>query len=318
VNFLSKFHFDPRQVEIKKIAANPGLDIRFKGPVEEASLWEMPYMYTISELYFRKKYGKDFQRIIDTAKMDLNKKIKDFSIILEQNPQVHFLFSEFGTRRRLCQEFQKWAIMRLKESFPSQLVGTSNMLFAKTQRLKAVGTMAHEFPMFYQSIYHLEDSQRKALEDWIEFFRGWLGIALTDTLGRKKWDKDFTKKLMIEFIGQRHDSADPYSWANERINAYNRENIDLFEKTLLFSDNLTFEKAFKLSSTFGHIINVSHGIGTFISNHIPSIPDHKALNQIIKIVRANGRPVAKLSDDIEMKAQCEDPVFLSYAKHIAE
>jgi len=317
VNFLAKFHFDPRQVQIKKIDTNPGIEICFDGPIEEVSLWEMPMMYTISELYFRKKYEQGFQKIVDTAKADLSKKIEDFLKVLEQNPKVRFLFSEFGTRRRLCQEFQGWMVKQLKGYFPTQLVGTSNMLFAKTHGLKAVGTLAHEFPMFYQALYHLEDSQKKALEDWIEFYRGWLGIALTDTLGSNKWDRDFTKELMIQYTGQRHDSGDPFQWAEKRLRAYSREGIDPTDKTLLFSDNLTFTKAFDLSSKFGHILNVSHGIGTFLSNHIPSIPEHKALNQIIKIVRANGRPVCKLSDD-PMKAQCKDLIFLNYAKHIAE
>ena len=84
----------------------------------------------------------------------------------------------------------------------------------------------------------------------------------------------------------------------------------------LFSDNLNFDKALTLTRMFGDRVNVSHGIGTFITNNIPSIPNHKALNQVIKIVRANGRPVAKLSDD-PMKAQCEDPIFLEYIKHIS-
>jgi nicotinate phosphoribosyltransferase len=171
--------------------------------------------------------------------------------------------------------------------------------------------------MLYQALVHPEDSQGKFLKDWIEFYRGWLGICLTDTLGPKKWDRDFTRDLMIDYTGQRHDSGDPYKWGNERIAAYEREKIDSKEKTLLFSDNLTFDKALDLTKTFGDRINVSHGIGTYISNNIPSVPEHRALNQVIKIVRANGRPVAKLSDD-PMKAQCEDEIFLNYIRHISE
>ena len=316
VNFLKNFAFDPKQVSINKILENPGLSIRIKGPLEQASLWEMPLMSTISELYFRKFYANKFDKIIEIAKKDLKSKIDK---LYDINFQLHkFTFSEFGTRRRLCFDFQDFAIAELMASLPGYcLIGTSNLFLARKHHIKAVGTQAHEAFMFYQSIVHPEESQKKFLRDWIDFYRGWNGIALTDTLGPKKWNKDFTSDLMINYIGQRHDSGDPYKWAEERIEAYNREDIDPKEKTLLFSDNLTFEKAINLSKTFGDRINVTHGIGTFITNSIPSLPEHRALNQVIKIVKANGRPVAKLSDD-PMKAQCEDETFLEYIKHISK
>lgn len=318
VNFLKNFSFNPDQVTITKISDNPGLSIRIKGPIEEASLWEMPLMSTISELYFRKHYAKNYGLVVEAAKKDLVKKLKNLLSKLSYDPNnvdVKFFFSEFGTRRRFSFDFQDFAVETLQKKVLHYLVGTSNMYFAKKYNLKAVGTMAHECFMLYQSLIHPEDSQRKFLKDWIEFYRGWLGIALTDTLGPRKWDKDFTKDLMIDYTGQRHDSGNPYTWATERLDAYTREGIDAKEKTLLFSDNLNFEKALDLTLRFSNKTNVSHGIGTFITNDIPSMPEHKALNQVIKIVRANGRPVAKLSDDA-MKAQCEDSMFKQYLEHI--
>jgi nicotinate phosphoribosyltransferase len=321
INFLRDFHFYPSQVILKKIDVNPGIDIRIKGPLEEASLWEMPLMSTISELYFRKMYGKKYEEVLDLAKKDLSTKInnllEDIAHINDEDSLLKFLFSEFGTRRRFSFDFQDFAVDLLQTNIPQCLVGTSNMFLAKKHGIKAVGTQAHEAFMLYQALVHPEDSQRRFLRDWIEFYRGWLGICLTDTLGPKKWDRDFTKDLMIEYTGQRHDSGDPCMWGEERLNAYAREGIDSKEKTLLFSDNLNFDKALTLTRMFGDRVNVSHGIGTFITNNISSIPNHKALNQVIKIVRANGRPVAKLSDD-PMKAQCEDPIFLEYIKHISE
>jgi nicotinate phosphoribosyltransferase len=318
VNFLKNFRFDPTQVSIKKIDQNPGLEIRIKGPIEEASLWEMPLMSTISELYFKEIYRTNYNEILSIAKYDLDKRIDILKHELQDNyPTTDFKFSEFGTRRRFSFDFQDFAIRELLlKRFVSSLIGTSNMYFAKKYNLKPVGTQAHEAFMFYQSIVHPEDSQTKFLRDWIDFYRGWLGICLTDTLGPKKWDKDFTKDLMIDYNGQRHDSGNPYIWARQRIDAYKREGIDPKEKTLLFSDNLTFDKALDLSSKFGEEINVSHGIGTHITNNILSIPEHKSLNQVIKLVKVNNRPVAKLSDD-PMKAQCEDPIFLEYMKHIS-
>jgi nicotinate phosphoribosyltransferase len=316
-NFLVKFRFNPKQVHIKKISENPGIEIRPKGRLCETSLWEMPLMYILSELYFKNLYGDSFQNnIFNTAKIDLIQKIDKLKQTLLEEQISNFFFSEFGTRRRLSHEFQDFAVEHLKSEVSNCLVGTSNMYFAKKYNLKAVGSVPHEATMLYQALVHAEDSQVRFLQDWIEFYRGWLSIALTDTLGRKKWNKDFNKKLMTEYTGQRHDSADPYSWGEQRLLAYKKAKIDTDEKTLLFSDNLDFDKSLKLTKHFGQRIKVSHGIGTFITNNIPSLSSHKALNQIIKIVQANGRPVCKLSDD-PMKAQCEDPIFLEYMKKIA-
>ena len=317
INFLRSFRFRPDQVIIKKISDKPGLSIRPTGPVEVSSLWEMPMMYTISELWQRYVYGDKFDMIVNRAEVDLHYKVKELLELLEKNPLIRFLFSEFGTRRRLCRSFQEYAIEYLKNKLPTHLVGTSNVMFAKKFGLKAVGTCAHEFYQFYQGFHHVLDSQKCALIDWIEFYRGWLGIALTDTLGSNKWDKDFDKDLMIDYLGQRHDSADPYKWADRRIAAYKREEIDPKEKTLLFSDNLTFKSAFDLSVVYEPQVNASHGLGTFITCNIPSVPNFKALNQVLKLVKANGRDVIKISDD-PMKNQCENEIYANYVKHVVE
>jgi nicotinate phosphoribosyltransferase len=320
VNFLSKFQFKPSQLKIEKISENPGISIRLTGPVEEASLWEMPLMYTISELYFRKLYGRQFNLIVEKAKEDLKKAVTDLKVQYRQAYQktwhtTQFTFSEFGTRRRLCKSFQDFAIKYLLDQIPKCLVGTSNIELAKKHGIKPVGTMAYEYIEFYQAFHHLLDSQKMAISDWILFYRGWLGIALTDTLGSNQWDRDFDRQLMIDYTGQRHDSADPVVWADRRLAAYKREKVDPMEKTLLFSDNLTFEKAFNLSCKYQDKVGaVTHGIGTFITNRIPSVPGHKALNQVVKIVWANGRPVAKTSDD-PIKGQCEDEDYYKYVCH---
>ena len=93
----------------------------------------------------------------EKAKLDLHVKAANLKRLMESKPNVKFVFSEFGTRRRLCKEFQDYAIQYLKDTLPDNLMGTSNMLFAKKHGLKAVGTMAHEFIEFYQAFYHLLD-----------------------------------------------------------------------------------------------------------------------------------------------------------------
>jgi nicotinate phosphoribosyltransferase len=58
---------------------------------------------------------------------------------------------------------------------------------------------------------------------------------------------------------------------------------------------------------------VSFGIGTFCSNDTEA----EALNIVIKLQYVNGRPVAKLSDDVG-KAMCRDEEYLGYLKRSVE
>ena len=72
-------------------------------------------------------------------------------------------------------------------------------------------------------------------------------------------------------------------------------------KTAVFSDGLTFDKAFELSDYFYNRILVSHGIGTNFTNDVGIIP----MQIVMKIVECMGRPVSKISDS-PGKGMCED------------
>jgi nicotinate phosphoribosyltransferase len=90
---------------------------------------------------------------------------------------------------------------------------------------------------------------------------------------------------------------------------YENLGIDPKTKTLLFSDSLNFDKAQTIYNHFRGRINVSFGIGTYLSNDTNVDP----LNIVIKLQYVNGHPVAKLSDDWG-KAMCQDGDYLEYLK----
>lgn len=52
---------------------------------------------------------------------------------------------------------------------------------------------------------------------------------------------------------------------------------------------------------------ISFGIGTDLTNDVGNVP----LNIVIKMVAANGRPIAKISDE-PGKSMCEDLGYLQY------
>ena len=100
------------------------------------------------------------------------------------------------------------------------------------------------------------------------------------------------------------------SWGEKIIAHYKKLGIDPKTKTLLFSDSLNFDKAEQIYNHFKDRINVSFGIGTFLSNdtHVD------ALNIVIKLQYVNGHPVAKLSDT-PGKAMCQEPQYVEYLKN---
>lgn len=279
------------------------LSIKVEGPCFSAMPFEIYLLEIVNETYFRMKY--DYETLLISAEEKLNEKINAF-----KSGKYTFKFAEFGCRRRLSQEFEDYAVRRLC-SETNNCVGTSNVFLAKKYNLTPVGTFAHEFVQMEQGIPEipLAYTNKAALEDWYNEYKGDNGTALTDTLTTDLFLLDFDRAMSNNFTGVRHDSGDPYVWGEKMIAHYQKYNIDPKTKTLLFSDGLDFDKAQALYDYFHDRINVSFGIGTFISNDTCVKP----LNIVIKLQYVNGRPVAKISDNPE-KAMCQDETYLNYLK----
>ena len=70
-------------------------------------------------------------------------------------------------------------------------------------------------------------------------------------------------------------------------------------------------KVIALYRRFNHRIRVGFGIGTNLMNDLGPTP----LNIVVKMVRANGQPVAKISDT-PGKGMCEDETYLAYLRQV--
>jgi nicotinate phosphoribosyltransferase len=191
-------------------------------------------------------------------------------------------------------------------------VGTSNVLIAMQQGLAPVGTMGHEYLQACQVLGpSLRDSQCFAFDTWAKEFRGELGIALSDVYGLDAFLRDFDLYFCKLFDGARHDSGDPFVWGERLIAHYEANRVDPRTKTLVFSDSLTFPKAIKIAKQFAGRCKVAFGIGTNLTNDLGVEP----LQIVIKMLRCNGQPVAKVSDAPE-KTMCDDLKYLSYLRHV--
>ena len=286
-----------------------GLFIETTGTWLNTSMYEVPVLAIVNEVYFRSCHN--YNALFESFKIRLNKKIEN----IKYGNLYIGTFSEFGLRRRLSAEAQDYVVEKLSHLHDtyhcsSNFIGTSNVYLAKKYNIKAIGTMAHEWIMCTGQGNHKHNpaySNWYALEAWIKEYGVLNGIALTDTITTDCFLKDFQLTYATLFNGVRHDSGDPYIWGEKMIEHYKSLGIDPKTKTLLFSDNLNFEKADKLFRYFSKRINVAFGIGTYLSNDTLVSP----LNIVMKVTKCNNMDVAKLSDN-SGKTICKNPDYIDY------
>lgn len=286
-----------------------GLSIEVAGTWLNTSMYEIPTLAIVNEVYFRMQY--DYNELLDSFKERLDVKFEN----LKSGHWYAGTFSEFGLRRRLSAEAQSLVVEKFShlndtKHSPSRFIGTSNVYLAKKFGLTPVGTMAHEWIMCTGQGNHKHNpaySNWYALDAWIKEYGVLNGIALTDTITTDCFLRDFQLTYATLFSGVRHDSGDPCEWGEKMINQYRKLGIDPKTKTLLFSDSLDFERADALWHHFHNDINVAFGIGTYLSNDTKVSP----LNIVMKVTKCNGMDVAKISDT-DGKGMCKNPEYVEY------
>ena len=308
IDFLRLWH--PRYEDFEITTdADCGLTIDTRGTWLNTSMYEIPTLAIVNEVYFRMAY--DYNHLIESFKQRLEDKYN----ALRDGKYYLGVFSEFGLRRRLSAEAQELAVQKFATlnkdlKCATTFVGTSNVFLAKKFGVKPVGTMAHEWIMCVGQGNHKHNpaySNWYALDAWVKEYGVLNGTALTDAITTDCFLKDFQLTYSTLFSGVRHDSGDPIEWGEKMIAHYNSLGIDATTKTLLFSDSLNFEKADKIYRHFRGRAKVAFGIGTYIANDT-CVP---ALNIVMKTTLCNGQDVAKISD-VEGKGMCKNPDYVNY------
>ncbi len=318
IQTLRYFHFQPeRQVElgIVKQDGKNQLRIGIEGTWRDTILYETIIMAIVSEVRNRRRWANVPAEL---PMQILANKIAKLKLEIAKRGITNFSLTEMGTRRRFSGQVQRDVMAHLQQEIPELLLGTSNCHFAREFNLKPIGTIAHEWFMGHQAIVNVRDSQRVALEQWLDSFEGQLAIAPTDTLTIDAFINDFNMHLAQAYTGVRHDSGCPFTWGDRMIAHYESLGIDPKSKVFIFSDGLNFDEALELCEYFAGRANISFGIGTFLTNDLDGWENeqgiaYKPLSIVIKLTECNGRPVAKISDEPE-KAMCEDPLFLANLK----
>lgn len=279
--FLENFKLKKECISIKCV--NEDLIIKISGRWVDTVLFEIPVLSLVNELYFKQ------------IEPNPNYLLGKFILIkeIEKIRSTNLQFCEFGTRRRFSASWQREVVKTLKEQCPKNLIGTSNLLLAKEFNLEPIGTHPHECLAFYQGKFDYFEFQARFLNDWYSEFGNKLAVALTDIYTTDIFLNEFNQLLTEKYNGLRQDSGDPLVWFSKVQKHYQLMNIDLKNKTIVFSDSLNFDKALAIFEKTAGKAKVSFGIGTFLTNNLGP----KALNIVIKMVKVNKKEVVKISDE---------------------
>ena len=305
VDFLALFQMNPRLIQIKGLDSGE-LDMTVEVPWLHTILFEIPVLAIINELYFRRMHPMpDY--------LEGRRRLIDKSRLITADPELAGLtLADYGTRRRFSRLWHEEVLLSLKTALGPHFVGTSNVFYAMKHGMTPLGTMAHEYLQACQALGpRLRDSQIYGFETWAREYRGDLGIALSDVYGLDAFLNDFDLYFCKLFDGARHDSGDPFHWGERMIAHYEQHRIDPRTKTLVFSDGLTIPVLIELYKRFHQRSKIAFGVGTNLTNDLGYVP----LQIVMKMVRCNGQPVAKLSDT-PAKNMCDDEAYLGYLRQV--
>ena len=318
IDFLGLFQLNEKYIDIVPLASGE-IEINIKGPWLHTILFEIPVLAIVNEVYFRNTQKRpDF----DEGRRRLDTKITQ----LQAEGLSDLKIADYGTRRRFAKDWHEEVLRTLSGRLGAvtapvqlgaklpQFAGTSNVLYAMKLGLIPLGTMAHEYLQACQALGpRLRDSQIFGFESWAREYRGDLGIALSDVYGMSAFLRDFDLYFCKLFDGARHDSGDPFQWGERMLAHYVANRVDPRTKTLIFSDGLTVPRTIELYQQFRGRCQLAFGIGTNLTNDIGCEP----LQIVIKMVRCNDQPVAKLSDT-PSKNMCDDEKYLAYLRQVFE
>ena len=283
-DLLKGFRFNPAEVKVSQEGGK--LDVEIRGLWYRTVLWEVPLMAMISELYFQMtgQVARDLER-------KATEKAKAFADIKAE-------ISEFGTRRRYSFDVQDRVIGILKENMKGLLNGTSNVYFAMKYDLIPMGTHPHEWFMYRGAHFGYRSANALALENWVDVYDGYLGIALTDTYTSDNFFNSFDTKYAKLFDGLRWDSGDPFEFTEKAVEHYRKHRVDPKSKTIVYSDALDLEGVKKIKAFVNGRLHDVYGIGTYLTNDVGVTP----LNMVIKLFECRPKgsevflPTVKLSD----------------------
>lgn len=260
--WLKGFRFNSSIIQVS-LDEKKHLQIEVTDNIYKVTLYEIPILSTVSELYYR---------IYATSDIDWNYIDTQLSRKAEISNSNQLKFANFGMRRRYSHEVEDHVTEYLARN-AKYFIGSSTVYFAMKYQsirpdLKPIGTMAHELMMATAAFMGPKEANYNVMLKWNEIYGGAMGTMLTDCFTTEVFLRNFSMSMAKLYDGVRHDSGDPFSFGDKIIAKYESYHIDPMTKSIIFSDALDFDAALALQNYFKGRINVSFGIGTNLTNDV--------------------------------------------------
>ena len=318
LGYLAAFRLP--KIEVAIDPTNNDITAQTTAGWNDSSLWEIPMLSTIPELYYP-KYIEANGGTMSQVWNEGDRRLDTMIALMKQNPDVKF--AEFGTRRRFSSAWQDHAVERFVTECPDNLIGTSSPWLAAKYTIPASGTNAHELGMTYAALMEARggnpiDGQAKVVADWLERFPA-MPVVLTDTFTTDATLVSLSNEQIEQIRSYRVDSGDERAIGEKIINFLRTNDIDPLTRTLFFSNSLTPEKAVDLHRYFRGKVGVAFGIGGHSVNNMgfDALHNLPSMNIVAKAVEVNGHGTVKLSDD-EGKHMGSLEDVARYKRHAAE
>ncbi len=285
IDLLKGYRYDPSEVSVRQYEGK--IEITIEGLWYRTVLWEVPILSLVSELYYLMN---------GIEPKDVEEKARGKALAIKE---LKAEFSDFGTRRRFSFNVHDRVIRTLKEFSGEYFKGTSNVYLAFRHNIYPLGTHPHEWFMFHGAEFGYRSANEKALDAWVEVYKGYLGTALSDTYTTGNFFASFSTLHAKLFDGIRQDSGDPLLFTDRVIEFYKKNRTDPATKTIVYSDALNMDKIKQIRDHVKGRIHDVYGIGTYLSNDAGVKP----LNIVIKLTGSKMKPsddyhpAIKLSDD---------------------
>ena len=159
LGYLAAFRLP--EIEVSIDPATNDLTATTTAPWNDSSLWEIPMLSAIPELYYPKYIQAGGGKMSDVWN-EGDRRLGNMIDLMQHNPDVKF--AEFGTRRRFSSEWQAHAVERFATECPDNLIGTSNPWLAEQLGIPASGTNAHELGMVYAALAEQRVAARRREE----------------------------------------------------------------------------------------------------------------------------------------------------------
>ena len=291
--WLKGFRFDSSIITVF-LDNESHLHIEATDNIYKVTLYEIPILSTVSELYYKMYEAHDIDWNYIDAQLARKAEISNSNKLK---------FANFGMRRRYSHEIEDHVTEYMTQN-AKYFIGSSTVYFAKKYQairkdLKPIGTMAHELMMATAAFMGPKEANYFVMSKWNEIYGGAMGTMLPDCFTTDVFLRNFSMSMAKLYDGVRHDSGDPFAFGDKIIAKYESYHINPCTKSIVFSDSLDFDRALAIQKYFEGRIMVSFGIGTNLTNDVGTV---KPLNIVMKLktFQVNSRqPVyrcVKLSD----------------------